>query len=172
LLAFPCERADHLETRPGPYTKEATVTETPRITNDLAVPAEKHAIECPSWEACGIFFFPTLTFNPRYVRLINSHPTPEKHYKIDYTDIEYGLGEAYAGAGPVGEISIFHSHPFGVGQPSRDDIQAIEDFNKHMDGHPLWRPTARHMIFSLWDHTWWWYDLEAFGRVGWRWPGA
>jgi proteasome lid subunit RPN8/RPN11 len=144
--------------------------ETPRITLQLATAAEKSAVETADAEVCGIWFFPHDPLLAGFLQLPNGHAEPKDHFKIEYDDIEYGLGEKYGGDFLPGQITIFHSHPFRVGLPSRDDLQAIEDFAKHMDGHPFWTPTERHMIFSLWDHSWWWFDLNSFGRVGWRWP--
>jgi proteasome lid subunit RPN8/RPN11 len=145
----------------------------PRITKPLAAEAEAFANESHGEEVGGIFFFPVpgpWDDDPAFLRLDNIHLEPEKHFQFDYVDMAQAIIEKYGEAN--GTFAMFHSHPFGTGQPSRDDDQAVEIMAKEMDGHPLWRPLERHMIFSLWDLSWWWHDLLAFGRVGWKWPDA
>lgn len=144
--------------------------ETPRITNDLAEAAQTWADKQTGWEVVGCFFFPDdANRQPKFIKLSNHHEDPQHRFRLNFDDLEYAIGEAYAGPLP-GEISIFHTHPSRTGDPSRSDVQAVEDFNKNIDGHPLWRATERHMIYSQWDNSWWWYDLITFGRVGWKWP--
>jgi len=135
----------------------------------MAEAAEKLALDTPEEEVGGIFFFPAVG-TPMFLPIDNIHLEPEKHFQFDYVDMAQAIIETYGET--RGTLSMFHSHPFGSGQPSRDDELAAEVIAKEMDGHPLWRPLERHMIFSLWDHSWWWYDLIAFGRVGWKWPEA
>lgn len=144
--------------------------ETPRITRQLAAEAEQAAIGSPSFEACGIFVFP-VGDTAKFLELPNVHTEPDRQFQINYEDIKEQILGAY-GDRPslIAEITLFHTHPFGVGQPSRADELAIEKFAKEMDGHKMLHPTFRHMIFSLWDMSWWWFDLESFGRVAWAWP--
>lgn len=149
----------------------------PRITKPLAVAAQEYANESPGEEVGGVFFFPRSDFSfghpPAFLQVDNIHMEPEKHFQFEYLDMATAIIDKYGPGDPVpGTFSMFHSHPFGSGQPSRDDDQAVETIAKEMDGHLLWRPLERHMIFSLWDQSWWWHDLIAFGRVGWKWPDA
>jgi proteasome lid subunit RPN8/RPN11 len=140
----------------------------PRVTADLAKKAQVYAERVPNWEVCGVFFFPQLGLDiePEFIEIPNRHPEFVDHWQIDYDDLE---DEILAYCEAKGTFAIFHSHPHDSGQPSPDDVHGIETFAKEMDGHPLWTPTERHLIFSLWDHSWWWYDLETFGRVT-SWP--
>ena len=106
------------------------------------------------------------------IRDSNHHEDFERQFKIEYDDIERAIMSLYDRTGrvaPQAYLTVFHSHPFGSGQPSPEDIQGLEEFAKQMDGHPLWTPTQRHFIYSLWDHSWWWYDLIGFGRITWAW---
>ena|GEM_PF-5647850 len=150
------------------------MSETPRITKKMAEQAEKLAFDTPGKEVGGVFFFPEPRpwgDDPEFLPLPNRHSEPEKNFELTYDDLAEAIKGAYkAQQSASGSFAIFHSHPFSSGIPSRNDEAGIEVIAKEMAGHPWWEPTERHMIFSLWDHSWWWYDLLTFGRVGWQWP--
>jgi len=137
----------------------------PEITRRLADEALGWALVDESVERCGIWFFPDVGA-ANFLPLPNHHDTPERHFKVEYDDIERAILGLYGES--RGRIAIFHTHP-QIGLPSPDDVQLAETFEKQMDGHPLWRMTERHLIYSTWDLSWWWFDLVAFGRCN-RWP--
>jgi hypothetical protein len=142
----------------------------------MAEDAEQWANGTPDFEVGGLFFFPASdewANEPKFLPLTNRHFDPKKNFELTYDDLAVAINGAYTPQRSAGgSFAIFHSHPFSSGTPSHNDEMGIKFIAQEMAGHPWWEPTERHMIFSLWDQSWWWYDLRAFGRVGWQWPDS
>lgn len=146
-----------------------TPTTEPRLTQALATRARRLAQAHPLIETGGIFFFPyDDPRGPAYLALKNRADNPVADFQFDYEDMARPIVAAYGQT--AGIISFFHSHPNEPCPPSRIDLELAFEFEARMDGHPLWRPAARHFVFALPDSTWWWHDFDNHGQVGWEFP--
>jgi proteasome lid subunit RPN8/RPN11 len=143
-----------------------------RLTKSLAESAQKLAEASPDRETCGVFFFPqNHSDSPEFLALENRHEHPDFNALIFYDDLEDAILELY-GAPLEGEFSVFHSHPAASRDPnpSYGDLQMALSFEKAMDGHPYWKPCAKHFVYALGPQTWWWHDFDVYGQVGWEFP--
>jgi desampylase len=122
-----------------------------KLSSALAAQMLAHAAETPGVEVCGLLFG-TVEQVVAIQPTVNVAADPATNFEIDPTALIAAHKAARADGPPL--VGCYHSHPNGVGEPSRTDAAAATQ------SMPIWAIVTKTKI-SIWR-----WSGTQFAQVG------